>query len=115
MSIYTAPSTSFIDGYINAARYRDEKTSANNDMLRTGVDNLVKSGVESHKFQQRKNILKNKEEIKKRIEALLAEKARLTSGVDYAGSSRNFDAIINGMDWNLMPRVYINEEFEGVI
>lgn len=110
MSIYTAPSTSFIDSFMNAARYRDERTAAENKQLMEGVSNLIKGGADAYKWQQRKNILKNKEELQKQIEALMAERERLSSGVDYAGSSRNFDAIMNGMDWNLMPRVYINEE-----
>lgn len=96
MSIYTAPSTYFIDSFMNAARYLDERTAAENKQLMEGVGNLIESGADAYKWQQQKNILNKYEELQKKIEALRAEKERLS--VDYAGSSRNFDAIMNGMD-----------------
>lgn len=113
MSIYTAPSTSFIDTFMNAAKYRDARTEAANKQMMEGVGNLVKGGANAYMWQQRKNILDNKDAIQKRIDELLAERERLASGQDYAGSSRNFDAIMNGLDWNLLPRQYVNDNLKG--
>ena len=114
MSIYTAPSTSFIDTFMHAAKYRDQRTDASNKQMLEGVGNLVKGSADAYKWQQRKNILDKKDEMQKRIDELLAERERLASGQDYAGSSRNFDAIINGLDWNLLPHQYVNDNLKGV-
>lgn len=114
MSIYTAPSTSFIDTFMNAAKYRDQRTADENKQMMEGIGNLAKGGVDAYKWQQRKNILDNKDAIQKRIDELLAERERLASGQDYAGSSRNFDAIMNGLDWNLMPHQYSDDKLKGV-
>lgn len=113
MGIYTAPSTSFIDSYMNAAKYRDQRTDEANKRMMDGIGNLVKGGASAYMWQQRKNILDSKDEMQKRIDELLAERERLTSGQDFAGSSRNFDAIINGLDWNLLPHQYKDDSLKG--
>lgn len=113
MSIYTAPTLSFIDTFANAARYRDARTDAANKQLMDGMGDIVKGSVDAYKWQQRKNILDNKDAIQKRIDELLAERERLASGQDYAGSSRNFDSIMNGLDWNLLPHQYVNDNLKG--
>lgn len=104
---------SFIDTYMNAAKEMDRKREADKKAMNEGIGNLVKGGANAFMWQQRKNILDNKDDIQKRIDELLAEREMLASGQDYAGSSRNFDAIMNGLDWNLLPHQYVNDNLKG--
>lgn len=104
---------SFIDTYMNAAKEMDRNREADKKAMNEGIGNLVKGGANAFMWQQRKNILDNKDDIQKRIDELLAEREMLASGQDYAGSSRNFDAIMNGLDWNLLPHQYVNDNLKG--
>lgn len=104
---------SFIDTYMNAAKEMDRKREADKKAMNEGIGNLVKGGANAFMWQQRKNILDNKDDIQKRIDELLEEREMLASGQDYAGSSRNFDAIMNGLDWNLLPHQYVNDNLKG--
>lgn len=110
MPVYTAPNMSFLDSYVNAAKYRDERTDKKNQQLMEGVTNLVKGGANAYKWQERKNILDERKKLEERAREIQAEIDRLENGYDgtsydQAGSTRNLDAINLGLDWNLLPRV----------
>lgn len=77
MPIYTAPNISFLDSYVNAAKYRDERTDKRNQQMMEGVTNLVKGGANAYKWQERKNILGKAEELDRREKEILAEIERL--------------------------------------
>lgn len=109
MGIYTAPTMSFIDTYTNAAKYRDARTADANKQMMEGIGNLVKSGSDMYKFQQRKNALSKMDELKKREAELMAQIELITeqsATQDYAGSKSNMDAILSGLDWNQLPHTF---------
>ncbi len=92
MPVYTAPNMSFLDSYVNAAKYRDERTDKKNQQLMEGVTNLVKGGAEAYKWQERKDILSKKDELMKQLQEKKDELARLMAG----GSTPNFDLFVAG-------------------
>jgi uncharacterized small protein (DUF1192 family) len=108
MSVYNAPSFSFIDAFSQAAKYSDDKTDARKKDWMEGFGAGIKGGVDAYKWQQRKNVLednKNKmKELDAREAAILAEIEQLKTGRDYKGSKRNFDAIMAGIDWNQLNK-----------
>lgn len=77
MPIYTAPNMNFIDSYVNAAKYRDERRDKSNQQMMEGVLNLVKGGADAYKWQERKDILNKADELDKREKEILAEIEKL--------------------------------------
>jgi len=106
MAIYTAPTMSFINTYMDAARYRDENTRNAKKEYIEGMGNLVKGGGEAYKWQKRKDILDRQSQLDEEEKRIREELELLRSGKDFAGSRRNFDAIMAGLDWNMMPKTY---------
>lgn len=103
-SIYTAPSMSFIDTYMNAAKELDRKREAANKQMFEGIGNLAKAGTNAYLWQQRKNDLDKMDALNDEETKLRAELDMLWGDEDYGvGSRSNFDAIMNGLDYNLMP------------
>lgn len=102
MAIYTAPSTSFIDTFMNAAKYRDQRRADENKQMMEGADNLVKGGANAYMWQQRKNALNGLQSLDDEEAQLLAELDMLTGDQNKVGSTANFNAIMNGLDFNLM-------------
>ena len=106
MAIYTAHPLSFIDSYRQAATYRDQVRENEHKKMMEGVGNLAKAGADAYKFQQRKDILDKRKQLDDEEKALSEELSKLlSSNEDYAGSKRNFDMILGGMDWNLAPKM----------
>lgn len=97
MPIYTAPNMSFLDSYVNAAKYRDERTDKRNQQMLEGVTNLVKGGAEAYKWQERKNILSKKDELLKLLQEKKDELERLMAG----GSTPNFDTFMLGYNQSI--------------
>lgn len=106
MGIYTAPSMSFVDTYINAAKQRDANREAEHKKLVEGITNLATAGANAYKWQKRKDILDKMGNLDDEESRLRSELAMLTGERDGVGSRRNFDAIINGLDYNQLPKVY---------
>ena len=92
MPVYTAPNMSFLDSYVNAAKYRDERTDKKNQQLIEGMNNLVKGGADAYKWQVRKNIADEQEQLMQQLNALKAERDMLMAG----GDTPNFDGIMAG-------------------
>lgn len=91
-TIYTAPSMSFLDTYMNAAKdhaARGEKRTAS---YLEGMTNLVKGGTDAYKWQQRKDILDRRKALEEERKQLLAEKEGLAS----KSSTPNFDLFSMG-------------------
>lgn len=106
MAIYTAHPLSFIDSYRQAATYRDQVRENEHKKMMEGIGNLAKAGVDAYKFKQRQDILDKRKQLDDEEAALTAELSKLlSSDEDYAGSKRNFDMILGGMDWNLAPKM----------
>lgn len=97
---------SFIDSYVNAAKYRDEKTRNAKKEYIEGMGDLVKGGAEAYKFTKRKEALDKMAALDDEEKRLMAELRQLQGDSDYVGSRSNMDAILNGLDWNLMPKMY---------
>lgn len=106
MGIYSAPSMSFIDTYMNAAKNRDARVAEQNRQLQEGMDNLVKAGANAYLFNKREDMLNKMLNLDDEEARLRNELNMLTGATAGIGSRSNFDAIMNGMDYNLMPRVY---------
>lgn len=106
MGIYTAPSMSFVDTYVNAAKQRDANRESENKKLMEGLANMATGGVNAYKWQKRKDLLDKMGNLEDEESRLRSELAMLTGEQDGTGSRRNFDAIINGLDFNLLPKVY---------
>ena len=104
-SIYTAPGTSFIDNFVNAAKYRDQRTDASNQRLMQGMEGLVKGGVEAGKWQARDNIIEKKKALEAREKEIEAELDRLRSARS-AQASTNMDAIMQSGAWKGIPYPY---------
>lgn len=102
MSIYTAPSNSFIDTFMNAAKYRDQRTADENRQMMEGVGNIVKGGTNAYLWQKRKNALDGLDSLEAEKAKLLSELDMLTGDQNRVGSTANFNAIMNGLDFNLM-------------
>lgn len=106
MAIYKSPNMSFIDAFRDAARYRDANTLNAKKEYIEGMGNLVKGGAEAYKWQKRKDILDQQSKLDDEEKRIREELELLRSGKDFAGSRRNFDAIMAGLDWNMMPKIY---------
>ena len=102
MSIYTAPSTSFIDTFMNAAKYRDQRTADENKQMMEGIGNVTKGATNAYLWQQRKNALKGLDALNDEESKLWSELEMLTGDQGEVGSTANFNAIMNGLDFNLM-------------
>ena len=102
MSIYTAPSTSFIDTFMNAAKYRDQRTADENKQMMEGIGNIAKGATNAYMWQQRKNALKGLDALNDEETKLWSELEMLTGDQGEVGSTANFNAIMNGLDFNLM-------------
>ena len=102
MSIYTAPSTSFIDTFMNAAKYRDQRTADENKQMMEGMGNIAKGATNAYLWQQRKNALKGLDALNDEEAKLWSELEMLTGDQGEVGSTANFNAIMNGLDFNLM-------------
>ena len=105
MPVYTAPNMSFLDSYVNAAKYRDERTDKKNQQLMEGVTNLVKGGAEAYKWQQRKNILDKAGELDRREKEILEELNRL-KGERVLDTRDNMAAIMQSTGWKGTPFPY---------
>lgn len=97
MAIYTKPNMSFIDTYTNAAKYRDQRTADANKLMMQGVENLVKGGVEGFKWQERKDVLRKRDDLVRELESLKAERDRLMAG----GATPNFDLFAMGYNHSI--------------
>lgn len=114
MAIYTAPSMSFIDTYINSANKLDERRDKSNQALLEGTANLVKGGAEAYKWQQRKNIADEADELDKREKEILAELADLKANrrID---TQNNMSAILDNSYWKGLPYPYAPKaEWQGI-
>ena len=100
--IYTAPSMSFIETYMNAAKEMDRKREANNKAMNEGIGNIVKGGANAFMWQQRKNALNKMDALNDEESKLWSELEMLTGDQTQTGSAANFNAIMNGLDFNLM-------------
>lgn len=108
MSIYTAPTTSFIDTYTNAAKYRDARTDAANKRLMDGMTSLIKGSADAYKWQQRKNIVDEMDDLDKREKAILEELEKLKAERDNTAQS-NMTAIMQSRGWKGIPYPYSNK------
>ena len=102
MAIYTAPSMSFIDTYVNAAKQRDANREAEYNKMIEGLGGLVKGGVDAYKWQERKNALNKIGDLEDEESKLMSELQMLTGDQTKAGSRSNINAILNGLDFNLL-------------
>ena len=107
--IYTAPSMSFIDSYVNAARHRDQRSDEDARKFMEGFGNLARGGVEAYKWQVRKNIADEAEQLARREEEIMAELERLRSEGSAAASS-NMEAITRSTGWKGVPYPYPGDE-----
>ena len=106
MGIYTAPSMTFIDSITRGFQDMDAKRAQKKQAVDDAVKNATTAGVDAYKFQQRKDTLDRRKKLEQE-EAELMEQLRLLQGDrDFAGSRGNFDAIIGGLDYNLMPHTF---------
>lgn len=112
-SIYTAPGTSFIDNFVNAAKYRDQRTDASNQRLMQGMEGLVKGGVEAGKWQARDNIIEKKKALEAREKEIEAELDRLRSARSEQAST-NLGAIMQSGTWKGIPYPYEAPEEDDV-
>lgn len=113
MGVYTAPSVSFIDTYINTAKDRDSRTDARKSQWFDGILSGVKGGVDAYKWQQRKNILDRAGELDRREKEILAELARL-KGERINDPKDNIGAIMQNTNWRGIPFPYKPEAEEFV-
>lgn len=102
MPIYTAPNMSFLDSYVNAAKYRDERTDRKNQQLMEGVTNLVKGGAEAYKWQERKDILDKAGELDRREKEILAEIERLKAEKNEKAVP-TMDSVMAATGWKGIP------------
>lgn len=105
MAVYTAPTMSFIDTYINAARDNTTRADQRRKDWFEGLTNLGKAGVDSYKFQKRKEILDRADELDRREKEILAEIERLKGERD-SEAQGNIQAIMQNTDWRGIPYPY---------
>lgn len=113
MPIYTAPSMSFIDTYINAAKDRTDRMDNHRKEWFEGIGNLAKGGVDAYKWQQRKDILDKADALDKREKEILTELARL-KGERINDPKDNIGAIMQNTNWRGIPFPYKPEADEFV-
>lgn len=104
-SIYTAPSTSFIDSYVNAAKYLDGRGDERTKQIFQGAENLVRGGADAYKWQVRKDIADEAEELANREKELQAELDRLRAEKG-AQMGDNMSAIMGDTGWKGIPFPY---------
>ena len=112
MAIYTAPNNSYIDRFMEAARYRDSRTGQSKRDWIEGMGKMVGAGVDATKWQMRKNALDEQETLKRKLEALKAERDELVKRRNQRKfpvetrepRTRNFDLFLAGLDENLMKK-----------
>lgn len=102
MPVYTAPNMSFLDSYVNAAKYRDERRDKSNQQMMEGVANLVKGGANAYKWQERKDILNKADELDKREKEILAEIERLKAEKTEKAVP-TMDSVMAATGWNGVP------------
>lgn len=112
-SIYTAPSMSFIDTYINGAKELDRKRDESNKRMLEGMGNIVKGGVDAYKWQQRKDILDKAAQLDDEEKQIMAELNKLKSERDSDAKS-NMSAIMAKSNWAGVPFPYKENEDEFV-
>ena len=120
MSVYTAPSTSFIDTYITAANHMDERRDASNKALLEGATNLVKGGAEAYKWQKRKNIVDEAAELDAKEKELVAEIERLKKEQEAStgtGITRDdyMSAVMNTTGWKGFPYPYGEQKEDSFV
>lgn len=93
---------SFIETYMNAAKEMDRKREANNKQMMEGIGNIAKGATNAYMWQQRKNALKGLDALNDEETKLWSELEMLTGDQGEVGSTANFNAIMNGLDFNLM-------------
>ena len=101
-SIYTAPSMSFVDTYINAAKNLDERRENEQKKMMEGLGNIVKGGANAYMWQQRKNALNKMDALNDEESKLWSELEMLTGDQTETGSRANFNSLLNGLDFNLL-------------
>lgn len=112
MAIYTAPNNSYIDRFMEAARYRDSRTDQSKRDWIEGMEKMVGAAVDATKWQMRKNALDEQETLKRKLEALKTERDELVKRRNprkfqvETGEprTRNFDLFLAGLDGNLMKK-----------
>jgi hypothetical protein len=97
---------SFVDTFINAAKQRDANREAESRKLMEGITGMVTGGANAYKWKKRKDLLDAMGNLEDEESRLRSELAMLTGEQDSAGSRRNFDAIMSGLDYNQLPKVY---------
>lgn len=93
---------SFIETYIKAANEMDRKRQENNKMMKEGMGNIAKGATNAYLWQQRKNALDRMDALNDEESRLWSELEMLTGDQGEVGSTANFNAIMNGLDFNLM-------------
>ena len=96
MAVYTAPSTSFIDTFIDGAQKLDDRTQKRYDSFMGGMSNAVKGGMDAWKWQQRKNAADELEQMQAELAQLQAQRDQL-AGVS-GSSTPNLDAFLGGIN-----------------
>ena len=119
-SIYTAPSTSFIDSYVNAAKYLDQRGDERTKQIFQGADNLVKGGMDAYKWQVRKNIADEAEELDAKEKELVDEIERLKKEQEAStgtGITRDdyMSAVMNTTGWKGFPYPYGEQKEESFV
>lgn len=104
-SIYTAPGTGFIDSYVNAAKYLDQRGDERTRQIFQGAENLVRGGMDAYKWQKRKDIVDEAEKLASREKELQDELDRLRNekGAQMSGT---MSAIMDSTGWKGMPFPY---------
>ena len=110
-SIYTAPGMGFIDSYVNAAKYLDQRGDERTKQIFQGAENLTRGGMEAYKWQVRKNLADEAEELANREKEIQAELDRLRSEQG-SQMSDNMAAIMKETGWKGTPYPYnADDEF----
>lgn len=90
---------SFIDSFMNAAKYRDEKDAKENEKLMGGVKDLTGAVSDFYKFKQREKAANGLDELKAKRAELQSELDRLLS--TQAGSTPNLDYMLAGYNTSI--------------
>ena len=101
-SIYSAPQMSFIETYMNAAKDLDRRREEEAKKMNEGIGNIIKGGANAYMWQQRKNALGRMDALNDEEARLWSELEMLTGDQTQAGSTANFNAIMSGLDFNLL-------------
>lgn len=101
-SIYTAPQMSYIETYMNAAKDLDRRREEEAKKMNEGIGNIIKGGANAYMWQQRKNGLNKLDALNDEESKLWSELEMLTGDQTAPGSTANFNAIMSGLDFNLM-------------